>query len=147
MPPPADAAAAAAGGAPARPWGLLTYSTSNLGDDIQSLAALRFLPGASVLLDRDTFAASDPPASAAVILNGWWLHRPRLLARGACDLDPMLVSIHIHPPALPMLEDPRVRAFLLRHGPVGCRDLATLAALERAGIPARFTGCLTLTLR
>lgn len=129
-----------------RPWGLLTYTTMNLGDDIQSLAALRFLPEATVLLDRDDLSGSNPPASAAIILNGWWMHHHERLALGACDLDPLLVSMHLTNRAIPVLGNPRVREFLLRRGPVGCRDHATLDQLDRAGIPCWFSGCLTVTL-
>ena len=32
---------------------LLTYNTFNVGDDIQSLAALQFLPGVDVRVDRE----------------------------------------------------------------------------------------------
>lgn len=38
------------------------------------------------------------------------------------------------------------RSFFERHGPVDCRDYATLNLMKTAGIPGYHSGCLTLTL-
>ncbi|MBI1371011.1 MAG: hypothetical protein GC162_20445 [Planctomycetes bacterium] len=128
------------------PFALLTYSTTNLGDDIQSLAAAQFLPRVDALLDRDhldEYRADDP---TALICNGWWAYRPTTWPPPQ-KIRPLLTSIHIRQqgPALDRFTSPDLREFYERHGPVGCRDRFTLERLERAGVPAYFSGCLTLT--
>ena len=59
-------------------YGLLVYiDTENLGDDIQSFAARRFLPRIDYVVDRerlDTFKTeTDEPVS--VIMNAWYMHK------------------------------------------------------------------------
>ena len=35
---------------------------------------------------------------------------------------------------------------LKQHAPIGCRDFYTVSLLEKYGIPAYYSGCMTLTL-
>jgi len=136
-------------------FGLLDYRTGNLGDEIQSLAARRFLPGVDVLLDRDDLTAA-PLAPVSAILNGWFLHEPvRWPPHPAIRALP--ISMHLdgrksrrwpwrRSIAERMLSRDG-RAWFAAHGPVGARDAATLTLLRRHGIEAWYSGCLTLTLR
>jgi hypothetical protein len=137
-------------------WALLTHQTDNLGDDIQSLAALQHLPGASRLLDRELLPVGYPDLHARIILNGWWMHRPERLLHMRGHLDAALISMHFSIPnaapsgpqsAREILRHPRVRGFLEAQGPVGCRDFDSQALLDECGIPSYFSGCLTTTLR
>jgi hypothetical protein len=139
-------------------FGLQIYGvTGNLGDEIQSIAARRFLPRVDVLIDRDLPAdslagQSDP---TAVIMNGWYSHKPEGWPPPACIV-PLFVSLHISREiftAHNRLGLNPVEAFLgasseylKRWGPVGTRDLETLQLLQSRGIDAYFSGCLTLTL-
>lgn len=140
-------------------FGLIVHDeTRNLGDDIQALAARRFLPRVDHLLDRESLNR-DIGASRRVltILNGWFMHRPGNWPP-ADYIDPLILSFHLAgsrrsrffwPPrrtASEILLAPGTRDYLLRNGPVGARDRATLAALARAGVDAYLSGCLTLTL-
>jgi hypothetical protein len=141
-------------------FGLLTYPTShNLGDEIQSLAARRFLPRVDRLIDREALDADPDPAFGrmAMILNGWFMHRPRHWPPHP-KIAPLLVSLHISPQKAegrfqrlrPPIADMMLRktgiGFLRRHGPIGARDRATEALLQAHGIEAYYSGCLTLTL-
>lgn len=137
-------------------FGLLTARTANLGDDIQALAALQFLPGASVLVDRDRLAETRLAHRASVIMNGWWMNYPERFPTADCGLDPLLVSIHVARTGIlsndgvtvtQALQRQPVLDYLRTLGPVGCRDLATVELLSERGLAATFTGCLTLTLR
>src|SRR5690242_11169019 len=59
-------------------FGLLSYCTANLGDDMQSIAARRFLPRVDCYVDREALDAPDAPHDQrlALIMNGWFCHRP-----------------------------------------------------------------------
>lgn len=137
-------------------FGLLSYDTVNLGDEMQSLAAQRFLPSVDVLLHRDALDAApsgDGPVHA--ILNGWFLGKPEHWPPHP-RIVPLLLSMHFdhkrsrkrfwRAPTGERLLSPAGREWLTANGPVGARDRATLALLEAHGIPAWFSGCLTLTL-
>ncbi len=131
--------------------GLLTYATTNIGDDIQSLAASQYLDAALPLdlLDRDALAGLSRSAPRRVLMNGWYAHRG---AEGetwppSTAIVPTLVSVHVTAAAARNLLSPAGQDWFRHHGPVGCRDDATARLMQRHGIDAQVTGCLTLTLK
>lgn len=141
-------------------YALLTYPTSdNLGDEIQSIAARHRLPHVDRLLDREALDAvrAEPGRSIALILNGWFMHRPRHWPP-AESLTVLPISLHLtaqreagriarwRPAPGEIMTRGRGAAYLRRHAPIGARDRATLALLRRRGIDAYLSGCLTLTL-
>ena len=120
------------------------YSTSNVGDEIQTIAQMQHIPkGAKIIgVNRDRADQYRGPP-APLIANGW--HLQDLSAWPMAEaINPILISMFIRET---MNLNGRVGEFLHRHGPVGCRDTATVRLLESAGIPSYFSGCLTLTLR
>jgi hypothetical protein len=136
--------------------GLLSYRSSNLGDDIQALAALPFLPRIDYFVDRDsigTFEPSTPMEKVKICMNGWFLGSrswppPR-------SLDPLFVSFHLgrhHYTEYKrfggeeFLLGRKSIAYLREHEPIGCRDFTTVQLLEKEKVKAYFSGCLTLTL-
>lgn len=134
---------------------LLCYSTHNLGDEIQSVAARQFIPHPDLLIDRDTWNTNSSPAGGyKIILNGWFTHNPECWPPPSF-LRPCLISMHISrerfrptalvSPASALLEG-RSLQFLKEYEPVGGRDLWTTSLLSRHGIQSYFSGCLTLTL-
>lgn len=137
-------------------FGLFEYSTSNLGDEIQSIAASQFLPRIDEFLDRDrtsSFSSRDG-GRVKVIMNGWYSHAPENWPPSD-DVDPLLVSVHLNSyyrsprgdmSAELMLSGAGLEYFR-RNAPIGARDLTTLGAFRAAGVEAYFSGCLTLTLR
>lgn len=130
-------------------FGLLCYGTWNIGDEIQSLAARQFLPNVDVLVDRDALGGHRFDERTRLIMNGWWLHGEDWPPSDH-NLRPLLTSMffdHRHPVVRDAVLSPSGRAFLEENGPVGARDLDTLAFLEGEGIPSYFSGCLTLTLQ
>lgn len=143
-------------------FGYISYTTTNIGDDIQALAAKRFLPKDSVPIDRDFSHEFKHPRPIHAIVNGWFMHTKEKWgdrAVGKNDfkapdkswppssiIDPLLISIHFTNSFAPMALTEEGIEYLSQNGPVGARDLYTLGELEKRGVPSYFSGCLTLTL-
>lgn len=127
-------------------FGSLKYSSINIGDEIQSIAAWRFLPRVDYYVARDYMKQFDSGGEKVkVILNAWYTWRPDNFPPAEC-IEPLLVSMHLSEGCRDRLMTPRMREWLVTHGPVGCRDISTERYLEGAGVPAYFSGCLTTTL-
>lgn len=133
-------------------YGLYNYRTGNVGDEIQSIAARRFLPRIDQFVDRDGLTKVQPSHEydqLKLIMNGWYSHAPENWPPRDKSLDPLLVSMHVTQVSKPVIESflsNESRRFLSAHGPVGTRDLATRDFFRANGIDAEFTGCMTLTL-
>ncbi len=136
-------------------FGALCFSTENIGDEIQSLAAQRFLPKIDYYIDRDDIDSTKISHNdhVKIILNSWYMspsvtdneyHWPPT----STSLDPLLISMHVSflNKAQKIFNTPQSRKFLIDHSPIGARDLATLNFFRSIGIPSYFSGCLTLTL-
>lgn len=130
-------------------FGLLTYpedkSGFNLGDYIQGLAVRQFLPRVDKLIPRDAISEYRGPLMRLVcsgwfgpIQGGWTPSK---------DIIPLFISFHLSPRHANAALSSESKAYLSLHGPVGCRDEATVSLLRAHGIDAYFSGCLTLTLR
>lgn len=128
-----------------RAFGLLSYFESeNLGDEIQSIAAARFLPQVDANVDRDHLHRSRGRSRPLdVILNGWFLIGHEWPPPAA--IRPLLVSFYA-PPEHTHLYDRRHLEWYRQHQPIGCRSTSTLGQFEAMGVEAYFSGCLTLTL-
>lgn len=143
-------------------YALINFSTNNLGDHIQSIAARQFLPRVDVNLDRERLCF-DPGTKfqkLKIIMNGWFMRMP-LRWPPHEKLDPLLISMHLNPLWRPLLRGrlrliPPATKFLLRHknvsyfrehGPVGARDTETLGILQQHGVDSYLSSCLTLTLK
>jgi Polysaccharide pyruvyl transferase len=120
------------------------YSRTNLGDEIQTIAQLGFIPqGASIkAIDRE-LTHRYRGGRRTLIANGWFLHNVRAWPPSR-DVDPVFISMHI---AKPEMLTPANIAYFQEHEPIGCRDTFTVRLLQDAGVEAYFSGCLTLTLR
>ena len=58
-------------------YGLFEYTTENIGDEIQSIAARRFLPSVDYYFNRDSIDDTDTGADEVkLIMNGWYTHKP-----------------------------------------------------------------------
>jgi len=57
-------------------YGLLTYRTENIGDEIQSIAARQFLPGVDIYVERDSLNNVVSDEKIKLIMNGWFTHKP-----------------------------------------------------------------------
>jgi hypothetical protein len=79
-------------------------------------------------------------------MNAWWMWKPKHFPPSK-DIEPLLVSMYIRAKIEKQFFSRKTIEYLKEHGPVGCRDKSTVALCEKYGIPAYFSGCLTLTLR
>jgi hypothetical protein len=120
-----------------------TPKYGNIGDYIQSLAALQFLPKncLPIFIDRDMVEFYNGE-NANLIMNGWYR-----ISKGnkeiSKNLSPIFVSIHI---SNINTINPIFINYLKKYEPIGCRDIYTLEGLKRNGINAYFSSCLTTTL-
>ncbi len=139
-------------------FGYISYSSYNIGDDIQAVAAKRFLPENSIAIDREFIGAFEHAGAVKTLMNGWYMHTkdycwyvndvppPDKCWPPPPSIDPLLISIHLDPGFVPEALSDEGIAYLKQHGPVGARDYPTLHLLQAQNIPSYFSGCLTLTL-
>ena len=127
-------------------YGLMIYnytSYENIGDYIQSLAALQYLPKncKPYFVDRNTIQYYNGP-KVKLIMNSW-----NSIAEGtkyiSNKINPIFLSYHIsNINNLPSI----YLKYLENFAPIGCRDTNTRDKLIKYGIKAYFTSCLTTTL-
>ena len=127
-------------------YGLIKYEGGNLGDEIQSLAAKRFLPRVDLYVDRDNLKNIKSNQKIKLIMNGWFMHRP-LNWPPSPDIEPLFISFHISPSCARELTSNESIQYFRKHEPIGCRDYYTRDLLRKKGIESYFSGCLTLTLQ
>ncbi|MDY7008252.1 MAG: polysaccharide pyruvyl transferase family protein [Cyanobacteriota bacterium] len=121
----------------------LPGGTCNIGDMVQTVAALQFLPKLDYYFNRrqspDIVDNSLQLPKSFAIMNSWYgvglLPAPN-------KITPFYISIHINQPEM---LTPKVVAHLQKHQPIGARDRNTLALLESHGIDSYYSGCLTLS--
>lgn len=126
------------------PWAVGATCSENLGDDIQTLAAMHFLKKKGVqpsfVMDRERLSTyAGPPCK--LVMNGWFMHAPEYFPPPR-QVTPLFISFHCANEAVIA----RHVVYFKAHQPIGCRDLHTQALFEKHGIAAFFTGCLTLYL-
>lgn len=113
----------------------------NLGDEMQSLAALQFFPTSEYLtVDRDNLKRY-PGEPINLIANAWY-DLTETNESFSSKINPLLISIHLEKSTL----SPNSIKFFKQNEPIGCRDLATLETFRRYNIKSFFSSCLTLTL-
>ena len=132
-------------------YGLMIYnynfdkglSYGNIGDYIQSLAALQYLPKncKPYLINRDEVGYYHGE-KVKLIFNSW-----NNFYRGnkniSDKINPIYISYHIRKNyALPSVYINNLK----KYAPIGCRDKATRDNFIKYGINAYFSSCLTTTL-
>ena len=130
-------------------YGLLIYNyrnnakIPNIGDYIQSLAALQYLPKncTPYLTDREQLQYYNGP-QVKLIMNGWYRIGIGNLYISK-QINPTFLSYHVSfHERLPDIYFDNL-AYL---SPIGCRDTYTRDELNDNGILAYFSSCLTTTL-
>ena len=115
----------------------------NIGDYIQSLAALQYLPKncKPYFVDRDSIQFYHGP-KVKLIMNGWYyLHEGNKYV--SSQIEPIYLSYHLN---IYKYLTSFFRENLKNHSPIGCRDENTRDDLIKNGINAYFSSCLTTTL-
>lgn len=132
-------------------FGLVVYlKTDNIGDDVQSYAAKRFLPTVDYVIDREALDTFDSHGEVVkAIMNGWYMYS-KFNWPPASVIDPLWVAMHISENDYFGIGERFLEGiggdYLRRYAPIGARDVSTLEMLERNHIPAYLSGCLTLTI-
>lgn len=133
-------------------YGLMYYkSTDNIGDDIQTYVAIKYLPHIDYYIDRESLSCFIPEEKEyiSMIMNGWYIHN-KIAWPPSPYIHPLLISMHFKDLEETDVGDSYLKTFggefLNKYGPVGARDLETQKRLQKNGIDAYFSGCMTLTL-
>ena len=116
----------------------------NIGDYIQSIAAMQFAGRDAVRVEREALNTyADGPTK--VVMNAWFMHHPKRFPPSA-DILPLFTSFHVRPAIEGTFFSERTIAYLKDHEPIGCRSTEVVEMMERHGIRAKFSSCVTLTL-
>ena len=117
----------------------------NIGDYIQSLAQMQFLKRVDCFVEREALPEFKTPERTKVIMNGWFMRHPDRFPPSV-DIDPLFISFHVTPRIETDFFRQDTVEYLKRYEPIGCRDYGTMEMMNRHGVRAYFSGCLTLTL-
>lgn len=136
---------------PVDKFALFEYSTENIGDEVQSIAARRFLPHVDYYIDRDRLSSFRSEHPVKLIMNGWYNRNPESWPpRADSKIGPLLISMHVSQKDKKVVKSflsPDSIEFLRKNGPVGARDKTTEEFFAKHDIPSYFSGCVTLTLQ
>ena len=116
----------------------------NIGDYVQALASAQFLPSFDGFINRELLSDYNEE-DAKLIMNGWFMHHPENWPPSD-KIKPLFVAFHLNVTASDILLDSKTVGYFRKYEPIGCRDIGTKEILEKNGIKAFFSGCLTLTL-
>lgn len=132
-------------------YGIMYYKeTDNIGDDIQTYVAKRFLPHIDYYIDRESLNCFVPKEKeyVSVIMNGWFLHN-KCAWPPSPYINPLLISMHFTSLEKVDVGEEYLKGYggeyLKKNGSVGCRDIETQKRLDRNNIENYFSGCMTLT--
>ena len=133
-------------------YGLLYYKeTDNIGDDIQTYVAKRFLPHIDYYVDREDLNCFIPKKKeyVSIIMNGWFLHN-KLAWPPSPYINPLLISMHFTSLDSIDVGEKYLEGiggqYLKKYQEIGCRDYETQKRLNEKDIKTYFSGCMTLTL-
>ncbi|GAA3935393.1 hypothetical protein GCM10022230_00530 [Pseudoclavibacter caeni] len=134
---------------------VMAYNTTNIGDDVQSVAAEAYLPEGTgkTYVYRDEIANdggwSSDMDKIKLIGNAWYGGK-RFSWPPAQQYDFLPIAMHIeygNSIVRKRFEKEQSLKYVKGIGALGARDLSTLKYLRSLGLNAYFSGCLTLTLQ
>ncbi len=118
----------------------------NIGDYMQSLAALQFVPkNQATFIERESLNEIDSKEIIHTIMNGWFMIKPENFPPSS-SINPLFVSFHVTPKIEKSFFCEKNIDYLKKYEPIGCRDTNSVKLFEKYGVKAFFSGCLTLTL-
>ena len=135
-------------------FGLIVYKdTENIGDDVQSYVATKYLPRVDYIIDRDDITSFIPNEKeyVATIMNAWWMNK-KFNWPPSPYIYPKMISMHFtHYDTVYHIDQRHItegygKEYLKQYEPIGCRDSYTKNILKENGIQSYFSGCMTLTL-
>ena len=129
---------------------IMYIHTDNIGDDIQTYAALKYLPKVDYIIDREEINSFNSEHKVKGILNGWFLYN-NINWPPAKGLDLLPISLHIATNFYKneyekTLFEYRTKKYFKNFTSVGCRDVNTSNYLSQLSINNYVSNCLTLTI-
>ncbi|MFD1702630.1 polysaccharide pyruvyl transferase family protein [Methylopila henanensis] len=116
------------------------FSTYNIGDDIQSYAALARLPRLDALIARDRMAIEALDGPHLAIFNSWFKQGQDYRTPHP-SIEPALFGFAL---GADKLLTSAWKPWLAARDPIGARDLDSAELLRATGLAADWVGCLTL---
>ena len=132
--------------------GIIVFKeTENIGDDIQSYAAMKLLSKVDYYIEREKMDLFVPKEKEKirVLMSGWFLHYKYSFLPSPY-IEPVYISTHLSSYKTYGIENEHIKLYkdyLKQHEPIGCRDLSTQNLLNKNGIANYYSGCVTLTLK
>lgn len=134
-------------------YGIVVFKeTINIGDDIQSYAAMKQLPKVDYFIEREELNEFQPKNKNTVktLISGWFLHH-RYRFPPSPYINPFFISCHFSSLNDMMgitteYVDDYVKEYMKRYEPIGCRDEVTEKLFKNNDIKTYRSGCLTLTI-
>jgi hypothetical protein len=130
-------------------YGILTYDSrvkiakdANSGDEMQTFAGLQFLPYLTDYVDRDS---GLPQAKSDFFANAWYGFPSAFPPPSLETIHPVMFSMHMSGGFLKVGQS-NIKYFQEYNamlGPIGARDLPTLAFLQKNGIDSYQSSCFT----
>ena len=137
-------------------YGIIFFqNTENIGDDIQTYAAIQYLPKIDYVIEREKMSVFQSKYNeiVSVIMNGWFIHNPKAFPPSPV-INPLIISTHftnyLRKDELPRYLDDGPTGglkYLKDHEPIGLRDNLISSLLTKAGIKNFQSGCLTTTIQ
>ena len=129
---------------------IMYIHTDNIGDDIQSYAALKYLPKVDYIIDREEINSFNSKYKVKGILNGWFLYN-NINWPPSQNLDLLPISLHIATNFFKneyekILFEYRTKKYFKNFSIIGCRDVSTSNYLSQLNINNYISNCLTLTI-
>lgn len=113
----------------------------NLGDEIQTLAAVRLLGEVEGYLSRDSLHLED--VDGLLSMNGFFMGSENWPPHER--IKPIIYSFHMDKKYEKIICSNEGIRYFKQHEPIGCRDEGTAQKLRAYGVDAFYSGCLTLT--
>ncbi|MEO0509048.1 MAG: polysaccharide pyruvyl transferase family protein [Verrucomicrobiota bacterium] len=116
------------------------YSTPNLGDDMQAIAAVSQYPWLDTLVNRDRLDVAKLEEQHLCTMASWFLVKNyKRLPRS--QIDPIFFGFCL---GRDVLLETDWLGYLKENEPIGSRDLRTADKLKAAGVDSYYSGCITL---
>ena len=123
--------------------GIIYFKNSkNIGDDIQTYAALQMVKDA-VFCDREQLHQLKIPTK--LLCNGWFMENGEHWPPSSTT-KPLFLSFHLSSSSQQQMTRSKSLSYFRQHQPIGCRDFHTQKLLQKHDVESYFSGCLTLTL-
>lgn len=113
----------------------------NLGDDIQTIAAINLLPKIDGFTSRENLNKIKEPC--IISMNGFFMQSQNWPP--SSNVIPIPYAFHVSKKSEETICSSDGIEFLKLHEPIGCRDLGTKAILDKYGVKAYYSKCITLT--